>query len=329
MVATSGTFATTVIDTSAIIEHAIRRCKLTPAQQTPETVLIAKENLYMVLLNLSNRGLNLWCVDRLLQGLTAGQATYSTPAGTIDVLNVTYSQPTLASVTFSATAAGGKATCATAEVVKRVGVRVSANYTGSLIISSSADDVTYTVLTTAASNTYVAGDYAWIDLPVIDTNTYFTVESAAVPYPAIDDIQIVTQVYDLPVKQWNRDTYAVINNKYAQSRPSTNYFLEKKLVPQITLWPVPTNSTDHLTLYVHRQVQDVGTLSQQLEIPQRWVDGIVWLLASKLAFELPSVDDARAQLLTQMADKQEFEAEQAESDGAPIYLTPGIGVYTR
>ena len=82
-------------------------------------------------------------------------------------------------------------------------------------------------------------------------------------------------------------------------------------------------------IYRHRQPQDVGSLTQQLEIPQRWLDGFIWLLAARLCFELPNVDPATQQIVVQMADKQVFEAEQSETDGAPIYITPGIGCYTR
>jgi hypothetical protein len=73
----------------------------------------------------------------------------------------------------------------------------------------------------------------------------------------------------------------------------------------------------------------VGTLIQTLECPQRWLDGIIWLLAAKLAFELPTVDMALVTMLQQMADKQEFEMEQSETDGAPMYIQPGISCYSR
>ena len=325
--ATSGTVATTVIDTSAVIEHAFRRCKVPAAQQTPETVLIAKENLYMLLLNLGNRGLNLWAVERKLVGLNQGQLTYTTPAGTLDVLNVIYTQPTLVSSTFSTTANGGKAAFSTAYAA-RVGVRFSASYTGVLTISTSSDGVVYTTQATVASATYATGETYWFDVPTVNDAAYVLVEGATAP---VSNVLVASALYDLPLSQWNRDTYLSINNKTQQSRSSTNYFFEKKLTPTITLWPVPNNSNDHLTLMVHRQPQDVGSLTQQLELPQRWLDGFIWLLAARLCFELPKEVVAMdvAQMVVQMADKQVFEAEQAESDGAPIYLTPGIGVYTR
>jgi hypothetical protein len=325
--ATSGTVATTTIDTSALLEHAFRRCKVLPSAQTPETVLIAKECLYMLLLNMGNRGLNLWAVEKAFIGLNAGQATYTTPAGTLDVLNVIYSQPTLVTATFAAIAEGGKASF-TSSAVTRVGAAFGAAFTGAVIISTSTDDISYAVQTTSPSASYATGSYYWFDLPTITTAAYVKVTTVS-PYPTITDIQVATASYDLPCSQWNRDTYAAMPNKLQQGRPSTNYFFEKKLTPTLTMWPVPNNSTDHLTIYRHRQPQDVGTLTQQLEIPQRWLDGFIWLLAARLCFELPSVPDTVINIVVQMADKQVFEAEQSETDGAPIFLTPGIGVYTR
>jgi hypothetical protein len=321
--ATSGTVATTIIDNSALIEHSFRRCGIPPSAQTPETVLIAKENLYLLLLGLSNAGLNLWAVEKAFIGLNVGQATYVTPAGTLDVLNVVFCTPTLATVTFVGIAAGGQATIASSAVI-RVGFSFTSAFTGAIQIKSSG-----TLLTTLATESYVAGQYYWADLPVTTTGTVFTVVSAAATYPVISDIKLATAVAELPVTQWNRDTFAVINNKAVQGSPSTSYFYEKKLIPQITLWPVPNSADNHMMIYRHRQPQDVGTLLEQVEIPQRWMDGFIWLLSARLCFELPGIDPTKQTLIVQMADKVVLEAEQSETDGAPIYLTPGISCYSR
>jgi len=325
---TSGTVASTVIDTSSLIEHAFRRVRVLPSAQTPETILIAKECLYMLLLNLGNRGLNLWCVDKVLVGLQAGKATYLTPPGTIDVLNVVHTQPVFASSTFSVTVGGGVASLTDSANGLRVGVKFSSAYTGALTIGNSSEGVTYTTISSVASNTYAADQYYWFDLPVIENKAYYTVQGF-LPFPVISDILVATSLYDLPMTQWSRDTYSAINAKTQQGHPAINYFFEKKLTPLLTLWPIPDISTNHLTLFIHRQPQDVGSLIQQLDIPQRWLDGLIWLLAARLCFELPTVDPALAQMVVSMSDKQVFEAEQGETDGAPIYLTPSIGVYSR
>lgn len=332
---TSGTVATTIIDSAAMIEHAFRRAKVPPAQQTPETVQIARENLYFILLNLSNRGLNLWAVEKKLLSLQPYKATYETAAGTLDVLNVVLSTPTLTSSVLSQTVVtppvgpdeytGASATFSSAHIV-RVGFSMLADFTGQVGVQTS----TAVIEVLSANNTYIAGVYYWVDVPTQHAVTEIQIVASGVPStaPLIEDIVVATAIYDIPLTIWSRDTYAALPNKNATGRP-TCYFYEKKLTPTLTLWPQPTYPYIHLTLFQQRQPQDVGTLIQQVEVPQRWYDGIIWLLAAKIGFELPSVDPAHLTLLVQMADKMEFEAEQSETDGAPIYITPGISVYTK
>jgi hypothetical protein len=45
--------------------------------------------------------------------------------------------------------------------------------------------------------------------------------------------------------------------------------------------------------------------------------------------ELPGVEPGRVQAVTQMSEKYQFEAEQEETDHAPIYITPKIRGYTK
>jgi len=325
---TSGTVATTVIDTASLMEHAFRRCKVLPNAQTPETVLIAQECLYMLLLNIGNTGLNLWAVEKAFMSLQAGVKTYVTAPGTLDVLNVIYSQPSLSTSVFSATAQGGKATLPALTKNVRIGVQFSAGYTGALTLKSSVDGLVFTTDSTMPSATYATGQYYWFELSNTSAMLSYTVEGPVIAYPVVSSILAAATTYDLPLSQWNRDTYASLNNKDQLGRPSTSYFYEKKLTPQLTLWPVPNNSTDHLTIYRHRQPQDVGSLSQTLEIPQRWLDGFIWLLAARLCFELPTVDPQVVQNVLAMADKQSLDMVQSETDGAQIFLTPAIRAYS-
>lgn len=324
--ATSGTIATTTINTATLIEHALLRAKVSLSSQTPEVIQKAQENLYFLLLNLSNRGLNLWCVDKVFVGLVPGQSVYQMSAGTLDVLNVTHSQPTIVTSTFSAVSGGGLATLSTATSIVRVGFYFSASFTGGLTVKSSSDNVTYVTLTTIASDTYDQNKWYYVDLPVATNASYFSVTGTAAP---VSNVRVISSSYDLPTTQWNRDTWVAINNKDRQSHPVTNYFFEKKIPPVVTVWPVPDSDTNYLMLYRHRQIQDVGTLTQQVEIPQRWLEGIIWQLCLRVVFEMPEADPSILQTIGQMADKYEFEAELGETDGAPMYLSPVVRGYTR
>jgi hypothetical protein len=74
---------------------------------------------------------------------------------------------------------------------------------------------------------------------------------------------------------------------------------------------------------------DVGTLQQELEIPQRWYEAIVSKLASKLALETDAVDMNLIPLLDAKAEQALRAAWDGDNDGSPITITPAIGCYTR
>jgi len=326
--ATSGTIGSTVIDTGKVLEHAFRRVKLLPSAQTPENVQIALESLYMLLLNLANRGLNLWCVQSDLIGLSSGKAIYSTVDGTIDVLNVLYCQPTRVTGTDTVAASSVATDLGSSTSVRRVGVRFSAiTASETVTFASSSDGVSWSDLKAVTRTDWATDEWYWYDLPTVTSAQYFRVSATAAI--TVDEFYLASQVTDLPVIQWNRDTWSTIPNKAQPGRPSTNYYLERLLTPQLTLWPVPNNDYDQLHVFVQRQIQDIGSLTQQIELPQRWLESITWQLALRLAFELPQVDAGLIPALQTMADKVMIEVEHNESDGAPIALQPGISVYTR
>lgn len=327
--ATSGTYDQTVLNTSRIIEHAIRRCGKNPASQTPETLNIAKESLYLRLLALSNDGLNLWVVQRPYLGLFAGQPTYVLPAGTLDVLNVVYSAPTLAiggetMASQSITTEFEEATSITRLGLLFEGISPSETIT----LSSSPDGTAWTDFLTLTKTDWEEGVWYWEQLPTPVTNLFFRAVSTTDPVTLLS-FSLVTKVSDITMTQWNRDDYMNQPNKYQIGRPSTNYLFEKLIDPQLTIWPVPNNSTDHLSLVTHRQVQDVGSLTQELQVPNRWKEAIIWQLARSLCFSLPDVDPKRAAMVGEEAMSSLLQVEKEETDGAPLRIAPAIRGYTR
>jgi hypothetical protein len=84
-----------------------------------------------------------------------------------------------------------------------------------------------------------------------------------------------------------------------------------------------------MTVWYSRQIMDVGALTDELEVPQRWYEATIFMLAHRLALELPAVADARIMYLEKMATQFLYEAEEEERDKSPIYFAPNISVYTR
>lgn len=325
--ATSGTVAQTVLDTAVVLEHAMRRCGIPASMQTPESVEIGKQNLYLLLLNLANRGINLWCVEKDLVGLSTGQATYTLPQGTLRLLNVIYSSATRVTGTDTVVADSVTTELTASTKVVRYGFKPTASVTAAFTLDYSADGITWTTAKTHSSQVWGAGNWYWFDLDPAPTATFWRISSAT--NFTLTEFYLCSGIADLPMTQFNRDEYAQQVNKTFQQRPCTNFYFDKLVEPTITIWPTPTNPYDQLSVWRHRFVQDVGTLTQQIEVPQQWMEAIIWQLAARLSYEVPGVDASRRTEVIQASERFLMDAEMSESDNAPIYWYAGIGCYTR
>ena len=325
--ATSGTIGNTRINTAKLLEKAVRRCGLPPQVLTPEIVVTAQEDLLMLLMGMSNRGLNLWCIDRQLVPLVASKKTYVLPVGTTDVLNLLFCAPTRASYTLIVGATDATAVNSdSAFDVVRYGIKFSTLPTTSFLFETSADGLAWTTISTVTSLPKV-GEYGWYDVDPKLTAQYFRVSSPTLG--VVEDLLLASSVREITVSPFNRDDYASQPNKDTASNTSVNFWFEKLVNPQITLWPVPSVDTNHLNLFRYRQLQDVGSLTEEIELPLRWYEAVSWHLAARLAFEIPGVDPARRQEVLQMASSMTIEVEGGETDSSPTYFAPNIRCYTR
>ena len=326
--ATSGTVGTTVIPTDVVLAHAFRRCGVAATAQTPENVEIAQECLFFLMLALTGRGVNLWCVEKNILDVTVGQKTYVLPLGTISVLNYAFSTATYVTGTNTSAATSYKVQLTTASPVVRVGVTFSALPTASAQLQFSDDGATWTTATTVTTSMLPAvNTRAWFDMNITGSHLYYRVFCAT--GLTATELLLVSTLSDLPIKPMNRDDYTALPIKDSPGSPAVNVFFEKLKDPQITLWPVPNVSGNQVCIWRHRQIQDVGSLTQTLDIPNRWYEDVIWQLARSLMFELPAgvVDTARMQAVLGMADNSQITVEAGENDDAPTFYTPGIGVY--
>ncbi len=330
---TSGTIGSTVIDTVKVIDHAVRRCGLSPATLTPEQVESCTENLYMILTSIVNRGVNLWCIDRQLIGLQENQSSYDAPAGTVDILNVSYRTGTPLAFTADQDPSSYKINFTTGVPVKVVGMYFNLTRVNNFVfeVSNDGSDGSWSIIKTLPEFIGYSGIWYWYDIdPSYSTGWFRIREVKANPINAPVSFSAVTVMEDareITLYKMSRDTYTSIPSKGFSGRP-TEYLFDKQITPKITVYPVPNDVFAHLVVTRHRHVQDVGSLQNKLEIPERWFECIVWMLAQSCAFELPDVDPSRATVCIGMAKNYLLEAENGETDGSPIFLQPKISGYT-
>lgn len=322
--ATSGTVGATSFNVATLIEKAYRRCNVLPGLVTPELIDIAKQNLFLLFNNFSNRGINLWCIDKPLIGVTAHKAEYSLPIGTIDVLNAMYRKPIAAAVTLATnTTTSQSFNLATDTAITLIGFKIGTQ-AASVTISVSDDDVTYTSIISQVK-TFTVGDWHWIAIEPTIPSQYWRI--AFPTATTITSYVLSASFTDLVISRLNRDDYQGLPNKRAEGATSLQYWMNRQIVPTMTLWPVPNDELACLYLVTHRQIQDVGTMVNTIEIPDRWADAVLWGLAAMCAVEIPTMPADRIQLCLQMAADSLHNADSEERDNSPIYLAPNISVY--
>jgi len=143
-------------------------------------------------------------------------------------------------------------------------------------------------------------------------------------------LQWGTAPSEIPLARMNRDDYTNLPNKqFLNNRPLQFWFNRTIPQPKMTVWPTPNTYMPQITAWCHREIMDVGNLYGNLEVPDRWLMAIKWMLSHQTAMELPGVDLPRIQYIEGQADKYFMLAEQEERDKSPIMLAPNISPYTR
>ena len=330
--ATSGTVSTTQFTTRQVIDHAYRRCRLGAQQITSEMIDVANDQLYLVLSNLSNRGVQLWCIEKLIMPLYEGNGAVTLPLGTVDVLNTNLRTLTQVSGVETSTATTFQLYVAAGATATTVGILWSAAAVP-FVVEQSADGVSWSAVATeqdTTAPTQGAGEWLWVDFDATTTNVYFRVRATSGTL-SVSDVYFGNTPTEIPIARLNRDDYTALPNKYFLGRPLQFWFDRQIDQPVMRLWPVPNlaATTQQIVLWRHRYIQDVGSMTQELDIPQRWFDAIVALLAAKLAEETPEVDSQLMPILDAKAAKALAEAESEERDNSPIYWAPSINCYTR
>lgn len=119
--------------------------------------------------------------------------------------------------------------------------------------------------------------------------------------------------------------YAAMPNK-TQEAPPTQYWYNRQITPQITLWPVPDDSATYtLNLRYLKQIEDASFRSGTTpQIPYRWIDAFVTALAARLAAiykpEIAGVLEARAERAWGIAARE-------DTEDVPLYIIPGLSSY--
>ena len=325
----SGTVSRTQFTTRKVIDNAVRRCKIPAQQITSEQIDIANDLLYLLLSDLSNKGIQLWCIERLLMPLYDGEGAITLPIGTVDILNANLR--TQAQVTGVNTDTATSRTIAFTDptFVFTVGVLWSA-VSAPLLFERSDDGVVWEAIQ-AETPEAVAGEWTWFDMSSCIATTFFRV-SATAGTLNFDTLFTGNNPSAIPLARMNRDQYTNLPNRAFQNNRPLQYWYDRQIPqPIMRMWPVPDAqaTTSVIELWRQRHIMDVGTMTQEIEVPQRWYKAIVSMLAKEMAREIPEVDAKLIPQLDADAAADLYAAQMEERDNSPIMIAPNISMYTR
>jgi hypothetical protein len=324
----SGTVSQTKFETRRVIENAARRCKLPPQFLSAEHIDVAKDQLYLLLSDLANRGIQLWCIEKQIYPLYEGVGDLVLETGTVDVLNSNLRTLQRVEGTDTDTSTSRTVFFATSTFVTTVGIRWSAAAVP-ISLQRSADGIVWTTIQTETP-TANAGEWTWFDLESSVALPYFRV-LATTGTLGFSEIYLGNTPTEIPLARLNRDDYTNLPNKSFQSNRPLQFWFDRQVQrPVMHLWPVPNNAAEVLQIVLWRQryIMDVGSMTQEIEVPQRWYDAIVAMLAAKLAMEYVEVDAQMIPLLDQKAKEALYFAQQEERDNSPMNILPNIAMYT-
>lgn len=279
------------LDVAELIEEAYERCGL--EVRTGYDAQTARRSLNLMFSEWANRGVNLWTVGFASQTLASGVTTYP-----VNIITLT--------------------------------IGASGSFSVGETITGGTSGVTASVLTKPSSTTMTisipSGTFTASETITGGTSSASTTVSSV---PSLDSAQAVADLLevsirrsstDFSISKISRSEYLNIANKATTGRPS-QYYLDRQVTPEITLWPTPENSTDILRYYFVQRIQDADTLQNTTDVPFRFLP----CMAAGLAYYLSiKRSPDRVQLLKSIYEEEFQRAAAEDEDRVGLNLTPDI-----
>ena len=356
----SGTYNGTKVNVDQLISYAFRDAGKTSEEMTPEYVQAAKQALFYILQNSVNRGINIWLQKIVVLGAQTNQQVLPMPSNCVDVLEANWiyivnpeiasalpvgssSAPVLfdqdgnsdldqfATSTLLANYFGASYSQATR--LFYVGFNAYApggSATYDLDLQVSQDGVTWTTWESFPSVTLADRQWQYYGIDITQEFLYYRLRNRnAGSTFSLRAIQFAQSQQVIPMARLNRTDYFSLPNKQFPSQRSLQYWFNRQIDPEMYLWPVPNNNFQAFSLILELQPQDVGSLTNELYMPDRAVPYFQAALSHKMAMQLPGIDLGRVQYLEKLALEARTQFEEEDRDKSPIYFQPNISYYTR
>ncbi len=143
--------------------------------------------------------------------------------------------------------------------------------------------------------------------------------------------RLTASLIDTPISQLSRQEYYDLPTKTAPATVPVSWYFDPQLsIGTLYVWPAPSAAVaaaQTLELTYLRKIEDMTNTNNDLDMPQEWLDAIVWLLADDLETEYPVNDTRIAQKIERRAAQSLLALEAFDTELANVYMEPEADYY--
>jgi hypothetical protein len=133
---------------------------------------------------------------------------------------------------------------------------------------------------------------------------------------------------DTPMREMSRQEYDDLPNKTSSSStPVAWYFDPQQASGTLYVWPAPSaDAAADFTLRTTylRRISDMDASTNSLDMPQEWLDPVIWLLADDLETEYPVTDNRLAAKIERKANEAKQVLDYWDTETTSIFMQPDI-----
>lgn len=213
-------------------------------------------------------------------------------------------------------------------------------------LTVSTDGITWYPGQTLPTAIYTAGQWTYADLNPSITTPFLRINWPDTNSWLLNQLNLgLANGQDTEIGPLNIDDYYDLPDKFFRSNQANSAYTFRKIDPPIIkIWPTLNQQGFYngtISALARRYIQDPGQMTNTLEIPPRWTEGVISRLGVRLMDELPDPSpDSQASYFTLMAKTQkrqilETAATKAEAmmwaeerTRGPIRIVPNLRPYT-
>lgn len=137
--------------------------------------------------------------------------------------------------------------------------------------------------------------------------------------------RVTSSSIDVPLLEMSRQEYYDQPNKSIASVPTSFYYDPQRATGTLSIWPTPSTATasaQTLKVTYLRRIEDFDGSADDADLPQEWLEALVYNLAVRLMPQYPVNDSNLSQLVISMAGELYGQLSGWDEEPASIFIQP-------